>query len=262
MIWYQRDWVRVLESGLESQRKDQVPLGRVGVPPWVYQRDCRSDLKYIALSKMLFGFAFIFYLFYFFLLVIYCLLYIVWQCLYVKHFESALCMKSAIWIKLPCLALTWDLTWDSAERMLESERSDVASGRGISLGGTKMPFVILKEFLTCMRRSRRRTQKGSNFFDILNWTLSFLNRYTFWTGLILWGGAVFRTIDVLCPLAFWLNGEEGGCVACLKENLFFKRSPITSAQLCRMGGVSEIPSTICNMCVRGLGKVRLSQKGF
>ena len=46
--------------------KDQVPLGRVGVPTWVSET---VDLKYIAPYKCFFlNSAFIFYLFYFILL--------------------------------------------------------------------------------------------------------------------------------------------------------------------------------------------------
>ena len=63
--------------------KDQVSLGQVGVPT--------VDLKYIALPKMLLFFYFALFSIYFTLFN--CMKMFI---LYVKHFESALCMKSAI----------------------------------------------------------------------------------------------------------------------------------------------------------------------
>ena len=68
-------WVGVPESGLETQRKDQ-GYTRVTVD---------LILNTLHFLKCVFNF-FITYHFFF----------IVWQCLYVKHFESKLCMKSAL----------------------------------------------------------------------------------------------------------------------------------------------------------------------
>ena len=68
--------------------KDQVPLGQVGLPTWVSET---VDLKYIALSKMLFLTLPLFSIYFtiFFIIIIYIYL------LYDKV-ESALCMKSAV----------------------------------------------------------------------------------------------------------------------------------------------------------------------
>ena len=56
------------------------------------------NLKYIAISKMLFYLSLYFLFFFNFAYVFFYLFYfIVCECFYVKHFESALCMKSAMY---------------------------------------------------------------------------------------------------------------------------------------------------------------------